>query len=327
MVVAETLGAPPVTRRPQRSAYWGTTIPDGKDRLTAAVTPWQPLVHFRYIGEEGEALEELAARLANDDIIGVARGRAEFGPRALGNRSILADPRLESSRDRVNAVIKEREGYRPFAPVVTAEAAADYFALTGHPEDHSFMSFAVPVLEHRRPGLQAVTHVDGTARLQTVTRRQNPWLWRLLNEFERHAGVPILLNTSFNVSAEPIVDSAEDAIVCLLTSGLSALVLGDMLVTPRPDASARDLALTLAPGVALRAYPAVGRGEYQRYLEKAGPRRTRRPISGSMWNLLSNGQPTSVTYFTRDYPDTSAVPDLLDEAMTLWRQRMISARP
>jgi len=174
---------------------------------------------------------EVARLLAAGSIVGWFRGRMEFGPRALGHRSILADPRRAEDKDRLNREVKHREAYRPFAPACAAEACGRYFEDAA---ESPFMSFVVRVRPEAREGLAAVTHVDGTARLQTVERELEPDLHRLLLAFEQEAGVPVLLNTSFNVSGEPIVCTPEDAVRCFLSTGIDALVLGDRLVKNGP---------------------------------------------------------------------------------------------
>jgi carbamoyltransferase len=192
--------------------------------------------------------------IADDQIIGWAQGRMEFGPRALGNRSIVADPRPATNRDRINAAVKRREGYRPFAPVVTAESAPEFFDIPSAAPDLSYMVFTVPVHRQWRRKLGAVTHVDGSARLQTVSREGNPRLWRMIKAFADRTGLPIVLNTSFNNNAEPIVASAGDALLCFLTTELDALFLGDWLVRkrPAPAESYLDLVPVLDPQVELR---------------------------------------------------------------------------
>jgi carbamoyltransferase len=154
----------------------------------------------------------------------------EFGPRALGARSILADPTIESMKDRINAEVKHREAFRPFAPSVTVEEASKYFSIRG---ESPFMLVVCNVLEGKRRLLPAITHVDGTARLQTVSARTHPLYHRLLREFGRVSGVPVLLNTSFNVMDQPIVDSPIDALRSFFSTGLDALAIGDFLVEKR----------------------------------------------------------------------------------------------
>jgi carbamoyltransferase len=130
----------------------------------------------------------------------------EFGPRALGSRSILADPRDPTMRDRINSLVKKREAFRPFAPVVTQEGAARLFEIQpGQEETYAHMLFVTHVRPEFRQLLPATTHIDGSARVQTVSEQQNPRLWSLLREFEKLSGLPVLLNTSFNVRGQPIV--------------------------------------------------------------------------------------------------------------------------
>jgi carbamoyltransferase len=165
----------------------------------------------------------------------------EFGPRALGSRSILADPRPADMRERVNMLIKKREGFRPFAPAVAAERAAEYFDLDpGDEETYAHMLFVVPVRPAYRDKLPAVTHIDGTARVQTVTKTANERFYELLNAFAAKSGMPILLNTSFNVKGQPIVCTPTEAIDTFLAAGLDAMVLGDFIVTAKGAGSANS---------------------------------------------------------------------------------------
>src|SRR6185312_8855126 len=136
------------------------------------------------------------------------QGRGEWGPRALGNRSILADPRRPEMKDVLNARIKRREPFRPFAPSILAERVGDYFEQS-HPDP--FMVTVYPIRAEKRAEIPAVTHVDGTGRLQTVAKHQNPRYWQLIRAFEAQTGVPVLLNTSFNEN-EPIVNTPEEAL-------------------------------------------------------------------------------------------------------------------
>ncbi len=173
-----------------------------------------------------------AKEIANGRVVGWFQGRMEFGPRALGNRSILADPRDPEMKDRVNAKVKRRESFRPFAPAVLEEEASTYFDMSGL-RDSNFMLFAVPVREDKRASIPAVTHVDGTARLQTVPRDTNPLFWEVIARFRELSGVPVVLNTSFNVRNEPIVCSPEDAIRCFLSTEIDRLTMGRFLVEKR----------------------------------------------------------------------------------------------
>jgi carbamoyltransferase len=178
-----------------------------------------------------------AERLQAGEIIGYFQGRMEFGPRALGSRSILADPRPADMRNRVNMLIKKREGFRPFAPAVIDERAAEYFEIDTADEDtYAHMLYVVPVRQEWRDKLHAITHIDGTARVQTVKKATNPRFHDMLKAFEARAGVPMLLNTSFNVMDQPIVCTPTEAIDTFLAAGLHSLVLGDFLVTAKAGA-------------------------------------------------------------------------------------------
>jgi carbamoyltransferase len=174
----------------------------------------------------------IAGELAAGKIVGWFQGRMEFGPRALGNRSILADPRIAEMKDRVNIKIKHREEFRPFAPAVLEEDAKEYFELDGVTKS-PFMLFVVPVKQEKQASIPAVTHVDGTARIQTVSSRTNMRFWQLLREFKKLTGIPVILNTSFNVMNEPIVCTPYDAINCFLKTDIDLLAIGDYLVRKR----------------------------------------------------------------------------------------------
>jgi carbamoyltransferase len=171
---------------------------------------------------------ETAKRLAEGHVVGWFQGRSEFGPRALGNRSILADPRTAEMKNILNKRVKHRQAFRPFAPIVLAEHAREIFE---GDEDSPFMLLAKRVRPHWRAKIPAVVHVDGTARVQTVRQETNLILYRLLKEFQSITGVPVLLNTSFNVKGEPIVETPRDAAACFLTTGIDDLVLHDTIIT------------------------------------------------------------------------------------------------
>lgn len=179
--------------------------------------------------QEPASIESAVARLvAGGQVVGWFQGPMEFGPRALGCRSILADARRAEMKDVVNLRIKKREDFRPFAPSVLEEKAGEYFDLAG---DSPFMILVCPVRPEKRAVIPAVTHVDGTARVHTVKASVNPRYHRLIREFETLTGVPVVLNTSFNLQGEPIVCTPEDALRCFYGSGLDALALGPYLIT------------------------------------------------------------------------------------------------
>jgi len=175
--------------------------------------------------------EQVASLLAVGAIVGWFQGRMEFGPRALGSRSILADSTHEKAKDRVNRSVKFRENWRPFAPACLAECAHEYFEGA---REAPFMTMTFPVRASKRDRIPAVTHADNTARVQTVSRDSNPRFWRLIKEFEKKTGVPVILNTSFNLRGEPIVCTPKDAVRTFYSSGLDFLVLGDSLIAKSP---------------------------------------------------------------------------------------------
>lgn len=189
--------------------------------------------------ERPDRLPQRAAQLlVEGKIIGWFQGRMEMGPRALGNRSILADPRDPRIKDLLNARVKFRESFRPFAPSVLEERAGEWFN-SRHPSP--YMILVYDVLPDRRHRIPAVTHVDGTGRVQTVSRVHNPRYHALISEFERLTGVPVVLNTSFNIRGEPIVNTPEQAIECFLKSGIDVLFLGDFMLSKSAGSAAQAL--------------------------------------------------------------------------------------
>jgi carbamoyltransferase len=172
--------------------------------------------------------KETAKILADGNIIGWFQGRSEFGPRALGNRSILADPRTAEMKDILNSRVKHRQPFRPFAPIVLKERADEIFL---GPGDSPYMLMAKHVAPEWKDRIPAVVHVDGTARVQTVDEATNPVLYRLLKEFDALTGVPVLVNTSFNIKGEPIVETPEDAINCFLGTGIDYLILHNTVMS------------------------------------------------------------------------------------------------
>jgi carbamoyltransferase len=168
-----------------------------------------------------------AEMLAQGKILGWFQGRMEFGPRALGSRSILADPRDPEMKDKVNQAVKFREWWRPFAPSLLADVAGEYLESA---TDSPFMILTAQVKAAKRSVIPAVTHVDGSTRPQTVERSINPLYWRLIDQFGRLTGVPVVMNTSFNLRGEPIVNTPTDAVRTFFSSGMDALLIGSYLV-------------------------------------------------------------------------------------------------
>ena len=175
---------------------------------------------------------DAAEMIADGKIVAWFQGRMEFGPRALGNRSLLADPRRPDMRNILNKMVKHREDFRPFAPSVMAEHADEWFETGKHSTSHEFMLFACGVKPDRRDRIPAILHQDGSARLQLVSRKSNPRFHELISGFFERTGVPLVINTSFNDS-EPIVCTPTDAIVTFRKSGIDALFMGDVYLTAR----------------------------------------------------------------------------------------------
>lgn len=200
-----------------RHVYYGTEY-SADDILSAIETSG---ACYRRLGED-TLLKQTAQALADGCVVGWYQGRMEFGPRALGDRSILADPRRREMMDVLNSRIKKREHFRPFCPSVLAECVGDYFETS---YTSPFMTMAYKIREHQRERIAAVTHYDGTGRLQTVEKDVNPLYWNLIREFSKISGVPVLLNTSFNEN-EPIVDTPHQALDCFLRTRMDVLVLG-----------------------------------------------------------------------------------------------------
>ena len=209
-------------------SYWGTEYGSTAiaDVIQKAGVVEQGRCSLRTIDDEAALCRETAALLADGNIVGWFQGRMEWGARALGNRSILADPRRRDMRDVINQKIKFRERFRPFAPSVLAEAIDEYFVDAVH---DPFMIQVYPVREDKRDIIPAVTHVDGSGRLQSVSRESNPRYWQLIRAFKEQTGVPVLLNTSFNEN-EPIVERPEQALDCFLRTDMDVLVMGPHLL-------------------------------------------------------------------------------------------------
>ena len=237
-----------------RDAFLGPSFKAETIRNLLRSTP----IPYREFADNQDALLEQTARyLAGGSVVSWFQGRMEFGPRALGGRSILADPRASNVADRINAVVKQREKFRPFAPAVLYDRANSFFAL---PYESPFMLETCAVL----PGvnLPAITHIDGSARVQTVDPTSNHPFARLLAAFARLTGCPVLLNTSFNMNDEPIVCTPADALTCFLRSESDVLVLENFMVKrtevpPRLIEAVRRSYLSKPPGVSEHVYTLV----------------------------------------------------------------------
>ena len=216
-------------------SYWGPAY--GEEAVRQAIAAALPgsggrdgvwgEIRVEAAGGEERLAEETAAAIAEGAVVGWYQGRSEWGPRALGNRSIVGDPRRADMKDILNLKIKRRESFRPFAPSILEERTGEWFTID-YPDP--FMIKVYPIRPEKRPLVPAVTHADGTGRLQTVSRRTNPRYWALIAAFERRTGVPMVLNTSFNEN-EPIVNTPAEALDCFLRTRMDRLVLGDVVLT------------------------------------------------------------------------------------------------
>ena len=209
-------------------AYWGRVYSAGEISTFLS----ENNIPHKLFNDEGALLDQVVDRLMQGKVVGWFQGRFEWGPRALGNRSILADARNPEMKDIVNAKIKFREPYRPFAPSVLSESAETYFELPGAASQYParFMLYVAPVKQSQQSTLPAITHVDGTGRLQTVFRDQSPRYYNLIERFGQATGVPVVLNTSFNLKGEPIVNTPANAFSTFCKSEMDCLVMDNFVV-------------------------------------------------------------------------------------------------
>jgi carbamoyltransferase len=206
--------------KPMRHGYWGPSFEE--EAIESALRTYK--LRYRRLPDPAATAAEL---LSSDKILGWFQGRMEFGPRALGSRSILADPRDPEMNAKVNNAVKFREWWRPFAPSLKKEVAGEYLESA---TDSPFMILTAQVRAEKRSVIPSVTHVDGSARPQTVEKEINPLYWRLIDEFGKRTGVPVIMNTSFNLRGEAIVHTPTDAMRTFFSSGMDALVIGSFLV-------------------------------------------------------------------------------------------------
>ncbi|MER8970146.1 carbamoyltransferase [Mesorhizobium sp. M0808] len=329
LIVSNEMGRPAPCERLQE-VYWGPDL--GSERaVQQELNAWAG--HLE-VERSDDVASSAADWIANGAVIGWVQGRSEFGPRALGNRSILADPRPAANKDRINAMVKKREGYRPFAPSVLEEDASEFFDLPDGRHEFPFMNFVVRVRDSKRALLGAITHVDGTARLQTVSHNANPAYWEVINAFKKRTGTPILLNTSFNNNAEPIVDSVADAIATFLTTELDGLVVGPFLVKKRA-ATLQDwtaLAVSLPPYVSLhqtRAYKAPDRRETHCEISTTHFNSDSVRISHDLFNLLMRieGEAMLGDLLNTIAPDQAKRDAVMEGLRRLWEQRLVRLHP
>jgi len=307
-----------------RNVFWGTEI--RSEAVATELARWKDFVSFER--RDGDTVEVAADLLAEGEVLGWVQGRSEFGPRALGSRSIIADPRPVENKTRINAMVKKREGYRPFAPSVLEEKAWEYFEKPPTQADLSFMSYALRVREEKRSVLGAITHVDGSARVQTVSQGENPKYWDLISAFERRTGVAMVLNTSFNNNFEPIVDSPEDAIVAYLTTKLDKLVIDDFIV--RRKQVDDETYLAMIPS--LPAYVVTEGTSVEGPSGRSVVYRVSLTFDSGHWDLseaahrvmlAANGRTSLRAIIGREGSDSA----LLSELLELWSNRLLFLRP
>jgi len=327
LAAAHQLGALPLRQSRLRSASLGPGLGTAAE-IEKELACWNEFIEYE---RPDDIVESAAELLADGSVLGWVHGRSEYGPRALGNRSILADARPSGNKQKINSMVKKRESYRPFAPVVIPEAAEAYFDLPKTRANYDFMSFVVNVREDRRAELGAVTHVDGSARLQVIDPTANQRFYRLVRRFGELTGVPVLLNTSFNNNAEPIVQSVHDALTCFLTTELDVLVIEDFLVRRRQDPSLAfgSLIVRFRPFTRLakrnRMTPA-GTQEvvYEIYLDY--PKGPHTAISAASFALLEAADEVRCLDSLAE-PTGGLNAEVRRELYSLWQERFFTLRP
>ncbi|MCS7475570.1 carbamoyltransferase [Umezawaea endophytica] len=228
----------PADPQPMGMPYWGDEFGDAD--VEAAVAALGPGHQVRRLPGES-LLKEVSVLIGSGSVVAWFQGRMEFGPRALGNRSILADPTAPNMREHLNAVVKQREEFRPFAPAVIAEEAGEYFEIEeGQESRYRHMLFVTQVRERYRERLTSITHVDGSARVQVVEQESAPRFHALIRRFGDDHGTPVVLNTSFNLRGQPIVRTPVEAVETYARSTIDALAIGDWLVVREPVAGGSD---------------------------------------------------------------------------------------
>ncbi|MGY4298622.1 putative NodU family carbamoyl transferase [Bradyrhizobium sp. i1.4.4] len=329
LMVSNEAGQPAPRERLQ-AVYWGPDV-GSDDSIEQELKRWAGHLEME---RTADVATRAAEWIADGAVIGWVQGRSEFGPRALGNRSILADPRPVANKERINAMVKKRESYRPFAPSVLEEDAGAFFELPDGRAEYPFMNFVVRVRESKRALLGAITHIDGTARLQTVSRTNNAAYWELINAFKSRTGVPILLNTSFNNNAEPIIDSVADAITAFLSTELDGLVVGSFLVKKRATTleSWTALAVSLPPHVSLyrvRAHAGRERQETVCEIRMGHSSHDSVRVSHDLFDMLMQIEKEAVLadLLARVTSDRTRREGLVNELRGLWDQRRIRLHP
>ena len=301
--------------------YWGPSLP-AADEVERLIEEWDGVVSYRRMTDPSD---EVAALLADGAIIGWAQDRMEFGPRALGNRSIVADARFAAATKRINGAIKKRDNFQPFAPSVLEEELHTYFELPASVRTLPFMVFTAKVKPAFREKLAAITHVDGTARVQTISRRHNPRYWSLVRAVGKHTGFPMVLNTSFNNQAEPIVSSIEDALACFVSTDLDYLVVGDFLVSKRADRTDALWRYRVRLGPVYELWHRPGKNQIHEIRHVSSG--AQRHISPALFRLLSGPEGSTVAALAEAAGVAESRVALMNELLALWNARIVDLSP
>lgn len=309
--------------------YLGSEIGDD-EAVGETLANWDAFLAYEKVEHITERTADL---LAGGKVVGWVQGRAEFGPRALGNRSILADPRPAENREIINSMVKMREAYRPFAPAVLEEFASDYYELPGGMKEFPYMIYVVDVKKEQQQLLGAVTHIDGTARIQTVSRTTNAKFWQLIDDFRQRTGVPIVLNTSFNNNAEPIVNFVEDAIVCFLTTKIHYLVVGNYLIKKKEGSEKSYLSLfpSLRKHVMVEQTLRHSTGAWvtEQRVKCNYSEKYQRSVSPAMFFVLTHADGNHALSELIALAEESGeqARDILTMILELWTQRLVVMKP
>jgi len=304
-------------------------------QVQSVLSKWSDLLEIEKLDDPFDAA---AHALNRGEVVGWMQGRSEFGPRALGYRSILADPRRTALRDRINSEIKQREPFQPFAPAVLEEHMWSLFSKPSASARLDYMTFLLKLLPNMEDRYPAITHADGTARVQSVSKDANPRFYALISRFYTLTGVPLLLNTSFNARGEPIVDSVDDAVSCLLLTGIDLLVIGDLAVRAilgkfeGPSLERLSPALPLSRKIVFRSIPGEVDGKHSYFLETTfgrhfggGDVRIPEPVAQML--MAADGRKTiSALRDCAKLPDHEAS-GFNQTIIDLWRDGYIRLRP
>lgn len=313
-----------------RHFYLGTSIGDN-DKINSIISKWGKLVSFN---KEDNITGTTAKLIADGFVAGWVQGRSEFGSSALGNRSILADPRVGGVKSTVSEMLNEDEGCVPLAPSILEEYLGDYFEVGKSKASLSYMNFTLETKGDSRKILGAVIHPDGSSRVQTVSKTTNEKYWGLIDEFRKLTGIPLLLNTPFNNGVEPIVNSEEDAIVCFLTTKIDYLVIGDYLISKRDIQKMNYLDLMPMRPVNSELKKSVGHSDdgstdsaYE--IRLISEESHKQSITETLFNILEvcDGKKSLDTLFSVSNIKDCEKEELLDEILELWSLRLIILRP